>query len=105
MTLWGALKCMSVDKGQAMDNRRTYTRQPLEATVELTHPGIGLMTVQALNISDGGIAVSMGRHVVPPVGTVLQVRIKRHSGALNDNPVAMRVVHIQPNGIVGLMFC
>lgn len=87
-----------------MDNRRLYPRDGLNATVEMRHPGIGVMVVQAINISDGGIAVSMGRHVAPPMGTVLQVRIKRHAGAINQEPVPMKVVHVQANGTVGLMF-
>ena len=87
-----------------MENRRITPRQGLEASVEISHPGIGRMTVRAIDISDGGIAVAMGQHVPPPVGTVLQVRIKRHTGTLNAEPVAMRVVHVQPNGMVGLMF-
>ncbi|HEY9035319.1 MAG TPA: PilZ domain-containing protein [Pseudomonadales bacterium] len=86
-----------------MDNR-AYPRRHLDTMVEMSHPGIGVMLVQAINLSDGGMAVAMGRHVVPPMGTVLQVKIKRHAGAINSEPVAMRVVHVQPDGTVGLMF-
>lgn len=87
-----------------MDNRRLYPREGLDAMVEMSHPSIGVMLVRAVNISDGGIAVAMGRHIVPPMGTELQVKIKRHAGAINQEPVPMKVVHIQPNGTVGLMF-
>lgn len=86
-----------------MDHRR-YPRQDCDVMVELTHPAMGVMTVRAINLSDGGMAVSMGNHVPPPAGTVLQVRIKRHTGTLNSQPVAMKVVHVQADGSVGLVF-
>lgn len=86
-----------------MDNRRYY-RTPSEAQVVLMHPGFGRITVKARDLSDGGISVEMGRRVCPPVGTVLDVIIKRHTGALNTEPVQMQVRHIQVDGIVGLAF-
>jgi len=45
----------------------------------------------------------MGNYPAPPLGTTLLVRIKRHTGVINREPVAMRVVHHHGGG-VGLAF-
>lgn len=67
------------------------------------HPSLGQIQVRARDLSEGGIFALMGNHRPPPVGTVVMVRIKRHTGAINQTPVAMRVVHHQFGGI-GLAF-
>ena len=85
------------------DNRR-YMRTSSDAQVVMSHPGFGSISVKARDVSDGGISVYMGIHVSPPVGTVVDVIIKRHKGALNAEPIRMEVRHIQPGGIVGLSF-
>lgn len=86
-----------------MPEQRLHSRTPSAALVELLHPALGRIEVRARDLSDGGIFVLMGSHVPPPVGTVLQVRIKRFTGAINQEPVPMRVVHHQSGGI-GLAF-
>lgn len=87
----------------AIENRR-YLRTASDAQVQMTHPAFGTITVKACDLSDGGVSVLMGIHVSPPVGTVVNVIIKRHKGALNANPVPMEVRHVEPGGIVGLRF-
>jgi hypothetical protein len=86
-----------------MEDQRRHARTASTALVELTHPALGRMEVKARDLSDGGIFVLMGQHIAPPIGTVLQVRIKRFTGAINHEPVAMRVVHHQSGG-AGLAF-
>lgn len=86
-----------------MDEQRRFSRAASAAQVELAHPALGRIDVKARDLSDGGIFVLMGQHVPPPIGAVLQVRIRRFTGAINREPVAMRVVHHQDNG-VGLAF-
>ena len=87
-----------------MDEQRRYVRTPTSALVEMQHPSLGQIQVQARDLSEGGIFAVMGRHQAPPpVGTVVMVRIKRHTGTINQTPVAMRVVHHQSGGI-GLAF-
>lgn len=86
-----------------IDNRN-YLRTASDAHVVMSHPGFGTVTVKARDVSDGGISVMMGIHVSPPVGTVVDVIIKRYKGALNADPVRMEVRHVQPGGIVGLRF-
>lgn len=86
-----------------MEEHRRFDRSSSEAIVELRHPTLGLVEVRARNLSAGGIFVLMGANPVPPIGTELQVRIKRHTGLINAEPVAMRVVHHQLGG-VGLSF-
>lgn len=86
-----------------MEEQRKFPRTPTAALVELVHPALGRIDVKARDLSDGGIFVLMGQHVCPPIGTMLQVRIKRFTGTINQDPVAMRVVHHQFGG-VGLAF-
>jgi len=86
-----------------MPEHRRFDRSNSEAIVELSHPTLGVVEVRARNLSAGGIFVLIGTHPAPPVGTELQVRIKRHTGLINAEPVTMRVVHHQPGGI-GLTF-
>jgi hypothetical protein len=87
-----------------MEEHRHFDRTHSDAIVEMRHPTFGVLEVRARNLSAGGIFVLLGAaQPVPPVGTVLQVRIKRHTGPLNAEPVPMRVVHHQPGGL-GLAF-
>lgn len=87
-----------------MIEHRQYLRTSTDATVLISHPGFGSVTVKARDLSDGGISVDMSHHPRPPVGTIVQVIIKRYTGALNTTPVNMQVRHVQLNGIVGLAF-
>lgn len=86
-----------------MEEHRRFDRSGSEAIVELHHPTLGTVEVRARNLSAGGIFVLLGTQPAPPVGTLLQVRIKRHTGLINADPVAMRVVHHQSGGM-GLAF-
>lgn len=85
-------------------NRRQYLRTPSDAMVQISHPGFGTFTVSAHDLSDGGIAVNMGNHICPPIGTIVDVIIKRHTGAINADPVKMEIRHVQVSGIAGLKF-
>ena len=86
-----------------IENRRGM-RTSSDAIVVMSHPSFGTITVKARDLSDGGISVDVGHHVAPPIGTVVDVIIKRHKGALNLLPIPMIVRHIQVNGIIGLAF-
>jgi len=86
-----------------MEEQRRFNRVPTSAIVEMQHPVLGTIEVKARDLSDGGIFVVMGNYPAPPLGTTLLVRIKRHTGVINREPVAMRVVHHQGGG-VGLAF-
>ena len=88
---------------QMNENRRDM-RTASDAIVVMSHPSFGNVTVKARDLSDGGISVHMGSHIGPPVGTVVDVIIKRHKGALNATPIPMIVKHSQPGGVVGLAF-
>ena len=85
------------------ENRRAL-RTSSDALVTMSHPSFGTITVKARDLSDGGIAVDVSHHISPPVGTVVDVIIKRHKGALNVTPIPMIVKHIEQGGIVGLAF-
>jgi hypothetical protein len=86
-----------------MDEQRKYLRVECSATVEISHPSFGLAELRARDLSDGGVFVSLGAHTAIPVGTVLKTKIKRHTGAINAEPIDMIVVH-HVSGGMGLMF-
>lgn len=86
-----------------MFEQRRHPRTASSALVELHHPSFGMIEVKARDLSEGGVFVLMGRHPLPPVGTLLRVRIKRYTGVINEEPVLMSVVHHQPGGL-GLAF-
>ena len=83
---------------------RAFMRTTSSALVEMRHASFGSMTVRARDLSDGGISVDMRQHIVPPVGTILDVIIRRHTGVINAEPVKMELRHVQSSGIVGLKF-
>lgn len=86
-----------------MDERRRFERTSTSIRVEMTHPAFGVITGFARDISDGGASVMIENQPNPPVGTVVSVRFKRMVGAINEEPVTMKVMHHHRN-IVGLMF-
>lgn len=86
-----------------MQEQRRGIRTASSALVEIWHPSLGQLQLKARDLSDGGVFVLKAHGPMPPVGTVLQVRIKRHTGVLNQEPVAMKVIHQQADGF-GLMF-
>jgi len=86
-----------------VDERRRFERTPTSIRVEMTHPSIGMIVGFARDISDGGASVLIENSPNPPVGTVLDVKFKKIMGAINDEPVPMKVMHQQRN-VVGLMF-
>lgn len=86
-----------------MDEQRKYVRAECSALVELSHPSFGHCELKAKDLSDGGMFVILGANTAPPVGTVLNVKIKRYTGVINDQPIPMEVVHHNGGGM-GLMF-
>lgn len=86
-----------------MDDRRRFERTPTALRVEMHHPAFGTIVGFAKDISDGGAQVSIENHPTPPVGTIVEVRFKKMVGAINAEPVQMRVMHARKNNI-GLMF-
>lgn len=86
-----------------MDEQRKYVRVECSAMVEISHPSFGVAQLAARDLSDGGVFVSLGIHPAIPIGTVLQTKIKRHTGLINAEPVEMQVIHHNDGGM-GLMF-
>lgn len=76
-----------------MDNidRRQGDRQPYNMRVEIFHPGIGTMVGRGKDISDSGVAAFFEQGPLPPIGTIVQVKFKRLTGPINEDPVAMKV--------------
>jgi hypothetical protein len=86
-----------------MQEQRRFSRSTSAMMMEISHPSLGTFQLKAKDLSEGGAFVFLGNYPVIPVGTELKVRIKRHTGVLNIEPVNMRVVRHQPGGM-GLMF-
>ncbi len=86
-----------------MDERRRFERTTTSIKVEITHPAFGTLVGFARDISDGGAQVLMDQEPLPPVGTIVNVIFRRMVGAINAEPVTMRVVYLQGN-LVGLSF-
>ena len=86
-----------------MDNRRQHERSSAMVRVDLFHNAFGHISVHARDISDGGMSVDMGNNIPPPPGTIVQVKMRRITGTINEDAVEMQVVHVQGKG-VGLKF-
>ncbi len=83
--------------------RRRHARKPIQATVILRHPALGELKARVIDMSDGGVFVDTGYQFGPPIGSVVQVMIKRLSGPVNERPFSMQVVHRRDSGL-GLKF-
>jgi hypothetical protein len=86
-----------------MRERRQFERRPSSIQVKLSHPSFGMIIGSTTDISDGGAHVRLENAVIPPVGTEVFVQFKKVIGHINDEPVAMKVMHCSKNA-VGLMF-
>ncbi|MGH1469667.1 MAG: PilZ domain-containing protein [Cellvibrionaceae bacterium] len=86
-----------------LDERRRFERKSTTIRVEITHPAFGTIIGFTQDISDGGASVVIENQPNPPVGTVVNVLFKKMVGAINEEPVAMKVMH-QHRNVVGLMF-
>ena len=82
---------------------RQFERSACSFQVVMRHASIGILHGFARDVSDGGVFVQLQNVILPPVGTVMDVTIKRFTGAINAEPVAMRVVHHNGGGL-GLSF-
>lgn len=83
--------------------RRRYERKATSIRVEIMHPAIGTLVGSTQDISDGGASVFIENHSLPPIGTEVRVRFVKMVGAINEEPVDMKVMYQQRNTI-GLMF-
>ncbi len=90
-------------KHMHVTERRLYERKAANIRVEIMHPSIGAMVGSTQDISDGGASVQLDSQTMPPVGTEVMVRFVKVAGAVNQDPINMRVVYQQRNTI-GLMF-
>ena len=86
-----------------MEERRKYERKSSSVKVEMRHPSFGTIVGSATDISDGGARVKLENHVAPPVGTQVDVIFRKMIGLINEEPVAMKVMHSSRSS-VGLMF-
>jgi len=86
-----------------MIERRIHERTSASIRVEMRHPTFGTIVGFTQDISDGGARVLVENQPRPPVGTEVMVTFRKMVGAINDEPVKMRVMH-QLRNTVGLMF-
>lgn len=83
--------------------RRRFERRSTSIRVEMMHPAIGMIVGSTQDISDGGASVQIDNYDLPPKGTEVSVRFVRMVGAINQDPVKMKVIRHDRN-TVGLMF-
>lgn len=86
-----------------MKERRNFERTSTSFRVEITHPSFGTLVGFAKDVSDGGAQVQLENQVFPPVGTEVTVRFRKNAGAVNVEPVHMKVMY-QMKNTIGLMF-
>lgn len=86
-----------------MKERRNYERTSTSFRVEITHPSFGTIVGFAKDVSDGGAQVQLENQVFPPIGTEVMVRFRKNAGAVNVEPVNMKVMY-QMKNTIGLMF-
>jgi len=84
--------------------RRLFERTSTMLRVEMSHPSFGTIVGFTKDISGGGAQVQIENQVCPPVGAEIMVRFKKTTGAINEEPVLMRVVHHYLRSTIGLMF-
>lgn len=87
----------------AIDERRRFERTSTSIRVEITNVNFGTIVGFAHDISDGGASVKIDNQPLPPIGTLVDVKFRKMVGAINLEPVRMRVMH-QNRNVVGLMF-
>jgi hypothetical protein len=83
--------------------RRLFERTTTSVRVEMSNPSFGTIVGFAKDISDGGALVQIENQVSPPLGTEVLVKFRKSIGAINAEPVKMKVVH-QMRNTIGLMF-
>jgi hypothetical protein len=83
--------------------RRLFERTTTSVRVEMSNPSFGTIVGFAKDISDGGALVQIENQVSPPLGTEVMVKFRKSIGAINAEPVKMKVVH-QMRNTIGLMF-
>jgi hypothetical protein len=93
----------SVTAMHTSNEHRQFERTACSFQVVMRHPSIGILHGSARDVSEGGVFVQLQNVILPPVGTVMSVTIKRHTGTINNEPVSMRVVHHNGGGL-GLSF-
>lgn len=97
-----------INGGHYSERRNYFTKESFftaqDVVVELKNPDYGEITVRGHSFSDQGVSVDFGRHIKPPIGTLMEVVIKRHTGAINRQPVPMRVHTEHPDGDYELVF-
>lgn len=86
-----------------MKERRNFERTSTSFRVEISHPSFGTLVGFAKDVSDGGAQVQMENQVFPPIGTEVMVRFRKNAGAVNVEPVNMKVMY-QMRNTIGLMF-
>jgi len=86
-----------------MIERRRFDRTTTSVRVEMSNPSFGTIVGFAKDVSDGGALVQIENQPCPPMGTEVSVLFKKSVGAINIEPVKMKVMH-QFKNTIGLMF-
>lgn len=71
--------------------------------VELTYPGHQAITLQARDVSDGGVFLERGDHPLPPMGAEVYLHVMGELDGEDPPTVKAKVVRVMDQGI-GLYF-
>jgi len=100
--------CRPLDDRSYSERRSYFTKESFftaqAVTVLLKNPDYGEIAVRGHSLSDLGVSVDFGRHIKPPIGTILEAKFKRHTGAINKRAVPMMVNAEHPDGTFDLVF-
>lgn len=90
------------------ERRNYFTRESFftakQLVVIIKNSDYGEIKLQGHSLTDSGVIVDFSLHVAPPIGTVMEVVIKRHTGVLNKKSVPMQLIAEHPDGDFELVF-
>lgn len=86
-----------------MQEQRRFSRSVIAAMAEINHPSLGKLELRVKDFSDGGVYLLTSNPGLFPVGTELELSIRRVTGQVNIGPAMMKVVRQHGDGM-GLMF-
>ncbi len=91
-----------------IERRQYFTKESFftanQVVAQIRNAEYGEVVAMGHSLSDQGLIVDFGISPVPPIGTVVEVLIKRHTGVLNKHAVPMLINHQHPDGEYELLF-
>ena len=97
-----------MNQGGYIERRQYFTKETFftahQIVAEIKNAEYGEVVALGHSLTDQGLIVDFGINPGPPIGTVVEVIIKRHTGAINKHAVTMLVAQLHPDGEYELVF-